>query len=236
MPPLELRLTPAEFHQLPRNAAYKYDYHAGSAWLNPRPRYYHALLDLSQVDIEDDAEVPLRLLQPADWDALVEVFAEAFSRHQPFAGTQPSLRLQAARKSLEQTQRGGDGPFIGSASFVAIAPTGLLLGGVLLTLLPPGDPLDWDGYIWMEPPPSDCIEQRLGRPHLTWIFVRPESVGRGVGMALLRAAVDALLDLGYDELLSTFLLGNESSMLWHWRAGFRLLSYPGSFRRYANRD
>ena len=32
------------------------------------------------------------------------------------------------------------------------------------------------------------------------------------------------------ELASTFLLGNESSTLWHWRAGFRCLPYPGSMR------
>jgi hypothetical protein len=32
-------------------------------------------------------------------------------------------------------------------------------------------------------------------------------------------------------LASTFLLGNESSMLWHWRNGFQLLQYPGSRRR-----
>jgi hypothetical protein len=27
------------------------------------------------------------------------------------------------------------------------------------------------------------------------------------------------------------MLGNESSMLWHWRNGFRLLEHPGSIRR-----
>jgi hypothetical protein len=47
---------------------------------------------------------------------------------------------------------------------------------------------------------------------------------------LLAAAGNALLELGYRELLTTFMLGNESSMLWHWRNGFRLLAYPGSFR------
>ena len=40
-----------------------------------------------------------------------------------------------------------------------------------------------------------------------------------------------LLAMGYKELASTFLIGNDSSMLWHWRSGFRLLAYPGSWRR-----
>jgi len=49
-------------------------------------------------------------------------------------------------------------------------------------------------------------------------------------MALLDMAVQALLRLGYKELTSTFIIGNESSMLWHWRAGFKLPEQPWSMR------
>ena len=51
-----------------------------------------------------------------------------------------------------------------------------------------------------------------------------------LGRALLKRAVPALLRLGYSGLASTFLLGNESSTLWHWRAGFRLLEHAGTVR------
>jgi L-amino acid N-acyltransferase YncA len=61
---------------------------------------------------------------------------------------------------------------------------------------------------------------------LTWIFVSPWFQRHGVGMALLAECVERLRSLGYSELASTFLLGNESSTLWHWRAGFRLLPHP----------
>ena len=47
---------------------------------------------------------------------------------------------------------------------------------------------------------------------------------------LLRVESNWLDPAGYKELASTFLLGNESSTLWHWRMGFRLLAYPGSMR------
>ena len=47
-----------------------------------------------------------------------------------------------------------------------------------------------------------------------------------------QALSSALRELGFTSLLSTFLAGNDSSMLWHWRVGFRLLSYPGSPRRH----
>src|SRR5262249_8588812 len=125
---------------------------------------------------------------------------------------------------------GGDGPWIEQASFVAVEQ-GKLLGAILITLLPEGDLSDWDSYYWTAPPAADAIERRMGRPHLTWIFVAPLCTGQGIGSALLAAAGTSLRSLGFTDLVTAFLLGNESSMLWHWRNGFRLLTYPSSFRR-----
>jgi hypothetical protein len=48
---------------------------------------------------------------------------------------------------------------------------------------------------------------------------------------LLQSTTQALLSLGFTQLASTFLAGNDSSMLWHWRNGFQLLSHPGSMRQ-----
>ena len=104
MPQLELKITPAEFQHLPRNAAYRYDYHEGRAWLNPRPRYYHALLDLPGLTLDGVADVPVRPMVPADWEGLVEVFAGSFATQQPFAGQPPAMRLVAARRSLDREQ------------------------------------------------------------------------------------------------------------------------------------
>jgi GNAT superfamily N-acetyltransferase len=231
MAAVKLPMTAEQFRQLPRSAAYRYAYHEGAAWLNPRPRYYHALLDLSAAPA-GVAEVPLRPVRPEDWETLTAVFAAAFVGQPPFAGLDEATRQRAARKSLTQTRRGGDGPWVESASFVALAePEGEIVGAVLVTLIPARDPTDWDSYHWDGPAPADAVEKCLGRPHLTWIFVEPVHVGRGVGTALLAAAAGTLGRLGYSELASTFLLGNESSMLWHWRCGFRLLTYPGSRRR-----
>jgi GNAT superfamily N-acetyltransferase len=232
MPFLQLRLTPGQFAQLPRNAAYCYDYLDGEAWLNPRPRYYHALLELATLAAGGAADIALRSVAPEDWDELIEVFAESFCDQQPFAGLSHDTRLAAARGSLEQAREGGDGPWIEAASFVAVDDDDRPIGAILVTLLPLHDPTDWDAYHWASPPPDDCIERGLGRPHLTWVFVHPDRAGRGVGTALLEAAAAALRGLGYTSMLSTFLVGNESSMLWHWRVGFRLLTYPGSSRRH----
>jgi GNAT superfamily N-acetyltransferase len=242
MPRLELPITFEQFRQLPRNAAYKYEYFDERAWLNPRPRYYHALLDL-----EPFAERPLegasrkaklRAVRPEDWEELAPLFAAAFNRQQPFCALDGERRVEAVRKSLKYTRSGGDGPWIESASFVATeGDAEHAVGALLATLLPAGDPSGWDSYHWKEPPPPDALARTIGRPHLTWIFVSPFAAGQGIGTLLLSAAVRELLALGYKELASTFLIGNDSSMLWHWRCGFRLLAYPGSWRqRFSEMD
>ncbi len=229
MPHLELKLTREQFDRLPRNAAYRYELLGGQAFLTPRPRHFHALLDLGPIEGVDTR--PLRRVRPGDWDVLPAVFAAAFRGVQPFGSLTDEEREKAARECLERTLAGGDGPLIERASFVATdEERGALVGAILVTLLPAGDPCDGDSYYWREPPPADAVERRLGRPHLTWVFVSPHEAGRGVGTALLAAAVCELRALGYAELATTFLLGNDSSMLWHWRNGFRLLPHPVSRR------
>ncbi len=228
---LQLPLTPEQFLSLPRNPAYRYTHHEGLAWINPRPRYYHALLDLSSAPLPKPLPGRMiRLLEEADWEGLAPVFAAAFAGQPPFAGLDEARRLTAVRQSLAHTRKGGDGPRIASACFVACTESQDRVGGILVTLLPDRDPSAWGSYQWDEPPPPDCLERRLGRPHLTWIFVVPALAGRGVGTALLAHAAVALKEHGYRELASTFMLGNDSSMLWHWRSGFRLVAYPGSKR------
>jgi GNAT superfamily N-acetyltransferase len=229
MPTIRLSLTLEQFWQLPRNPAYRYEYVAGKALLSPRPKHYHALLDLNTPSVvESDVECCGARL--ADINQLVPLFAACFQQIQPFGSLDEENRKEASRQALERTRQGGDGPFIEQASFVA-RQQDHLAGAILITLLPGGDPCDWDAYRWLEPPPPDCIEHRLGQPHLTWIFVSPLRRGHGVGTALLGKAVQALVGLGYKKLLSTFMNGNDSSMLWHWRNGFRLLPHPASMRR-----
>jgi GNAT superfamily N-acetyltransferase len=229
MPTLALPLTAEQFHRLPRNPAFKYELFGGQAYLSPRPKHFHAVLELPPAPAEGPAR--LRPFQVADWEGLVPLFAGAFRHVQPFGSLDDETLAEAARKCLERTRTGGDGPFVEAASFVALDEhDGRPNGAALVTLLPEGDPCDWDSYAWRDPPPPDALERRLGRPHLTWIFVAPLARYDGLGSALLAAAADALLGLGYRRLFSTFLLGNDSSMLWHWRNGFRLLPYPGSRR------
>src|SRR5262249_13366954 len=150
------------------------------------------------------ADFALRPVGDEDWDALAPAFAAAFAAQPPFGGLDDERRLAAARKSLGDTRRGGDGPWVAGGSFLAAAGDGGGGGGVLRAVLPDRAPWAWGSSHWEEPPPEDALARRAGRPHLTWVFVVPGLSGRGLGTALLAAAAGALRGLGYRELASTF--------------------------------
>jgi ribosomal protein S18 acetylase RimI-like enzyme len=230
---LQLVITLDQFHALPRNSAFKYEYLGGTAYITPRARHYHAMLDLGARPEVPVMGIRLRPVEDDDWTALLRVFASAFSRVEPFGSLDFDTLCRAASQCLTRTRAGGDGPWISQASYIAVDESnGNAVGAILVTLLPDADPLSWDSYQWQGPPPPEAIERGLGRPHLTWVYVAQSCNRGGVGSLLLASAERALLSLRYRELLSTFMLGNDSSTLWHWRNGFRLLGYPGSPRRY----
>jgi GNAT superfamily N-acetyltransferase len=236
---IKLPLSWRQFHRLPRNAAYKYEYLEKAAWLSPRPKFYSARLALG-ADGSDSARstdltetVAFRRLEDRDWPRLSRVFAGSFERVQPFASLGDRRRLESARACLKHTREGCDGPIIDRACHVAVDPKdGEPVGAVLVTLVPPVDLDEIWSLRWKTPPPPECVERRLGHAHLTWIFVGRGMAGSGVGTALLAEACRGLRELGYTALISSFILGNDSSMLWHWRNGFELLSYAGSRRRF----
>jgi hypothetical protein len=49
---------------------------------------------------------------------------------------------------------------------------------------------------------------------------------------MLHEVIRRLQDHGFLRLFTTFTAGDDSSMLWHWRNGFRLLPYGGSRRKF----
>ena len=236
-PHIELPISIDAFHTLPRNPAYKYEYFDGKAHLSGRPKCYNALLDLDRTDPgprrpEPAEGLDVRPLTADDWDDLIPLFGRSFHTVQPFASLTDERRQEAARDCLAHTRSGGDGELIVSACFTAWArearePSDRRIGAALVTLLTGRDAEDFD-----EIEPDDDADSRPPEPipHLTWIFVDPWWARNGVGIALLAAVIQAVLTLGYRRLGSSFLLGNEASTLWHWRCGFRLISYMGAYR------
>ena len=232
---IKFPLSIEQFRQLPQNPAYKYEYIDGQAWLTPRPKSYHVLLDLHSFDppiaVQTEEQTTTRRLAEEDWELLPPLLALAFHRVEPFASLDEDLRLQAAEEYLGRTRGRGKRPLISEANCVAVRESDqTLVGAAIITLLSAGDVPDQDVRRSQEPAAPDVVAQAGRRPHLTWLFVSPRHARLGLGTALLHEAVRELIRLGYAELASTLLLGNESSTMWHWRMGFRPLPYPGSMR------
>lgn len=222
----ELRVTFHEFECMPRHPAYKYEYYGGRAVITPWPRYQRAVLELTSFPPPaspsgDLSGAHVRPLEPADWGLLPSLLAAAFHGLPPFATLSDELRLSAAADCVEHTRTGGDGPLIESACLIAVGSGQEkgLAGAILITRT--------------QPPGTESAGTRPGtieQPHLTWVMVRPWHFRQGLGTALLGRAGAVLRELGYRELASTFVVGNDRSTLWHWRNGFRLLPDPWSLR------
>lgn len=228
---IDLPLSIEEFHALPRNPAYKYEYFGGRAVLSPRPKSYHDTLDLQPHPLSGAIDawhepVSIRLLRDDDWEGLPRLFSAAFWSILPFSLLDDPRRLEAARRCLQKTRNGDNGALIHAACSVAVtSEDDQPIGASLVTLVAEthDDELDRQAV--------DGVQ-----PHLTWIFVAPMRARHGIGSAFLDRSVNELISLGHRTLASTFLLGNESSLLWHWSNGFRLLSYLASPRRYRRRS
>src|SRR5437879_6301223 len=123
MPVVQLPLTIDDYHRLPRNSAYRYEYLEGGACLTPHAKYYHAVLPLPPASIDRAPDLAngttIRRLTLDDIVEIERVFCGAFCDRVPFSGLdEPTLR-QAAHESLKRTLDGGDGPWLQQASFVA---------------------------------------------------------------------------------------------------------------------
>lgn len=215
------------YEAFPHHPAYKIEHLDGVTWITPRDGYVHALLPLDRARPAQPASgTVIRGMPPEDREPLFSTFASAFRGVPPFETLDGELAVQALRESLDATLRGEDGPLVESACFMAEGDRdgAALSGGLLTTLLPGGDPEEWDTWRWSAPPAPDSVERRLGRPHMTWVFVHPFERRRGVAGALLGAAAAKLRSLGYDALTSTALSGNVPSVLWHWQQGFQLVN------------
>ncbi len=232
MPTLKLKLSRNQHKRLPRHPAYKYELIDGITYISAWPRQAHAILNLRRFRATADAmaKVTLRAATASDIDAMVPVMAGAFGHIQPYASLSDIEADRSIEKSLRDAFGGVHGPLIAPASVVAVDES-RILGAILITLLPGGDPAEHESYAWQESAPLDLWKRRAGQPHLTWIFVRRLEQGIGVGTRLLQHAVRALKREGYRSLWSTFLIGNESSLRWHWRNGFDLAENAFSKRR-----
>lgn len=224
---IRLAIPVEQWELLPPFAGFKNEYFRGMAVWSPRPKLYNAVLDLKRIDLnqlKNDSAcarhegIIVRSLEQGDWNYLPGLMAAAFHRVPPFCTLKWDERVTAAADCLKHTRDGGDGEFLINPSVVASGSDARMLGAMLITR-------------W-KPEKGDEPTDEATCAHITWIFVRPFDCGRGIGTMMFNSAVQRLRQDGFERLYTTFVAGNESSMLWHWRNGFRLLPYMGSMRRW----
>lgn len=232
---LTLKMSWDEFQLLPRHPAFRYEYRSDQCQISSRPIYYHARLSIQQSLFNQTADSSLSCfeicedLTEEDWNDAAVLFGAAFSRSPPLFQHSSEFRQIAAARILKRTRTGQDGPWVAGASWVIReARGGKILGVSLVTLLPSDDLSGFRDHAWNIDAPSNAVEMGWGFPHLTWIFVDPRFSRNGLGQALLLKTAESLQHLGYTTLFSTFLLGNDASLLWHWKMGFKLLSHVSS--------
>lgn len=232
-PRIEFPCSWETFLQLPRHRAWRYEYWNGLARISGRPHCGHALVSLYEVGLvvtspRPDVEAMTSTVWPiAALLELTELFAAALATTSPGAQLSTETRITAARAQLERVISGADGLLIPQALRVIRAPTGEPAAAAIVTLFPEGDLTDFSDIEWSVSPPADALERAWGQPHLTWMVVDPVWARRGLATRLLREVAQELLAAGYQRLASTFLVGEVASMMWHWRAGFRLLPMIG---------
>ena len=156
---IKLPMSDKHFHRLPENPAYQYEYSDKTARLSPRPKFYHARLQLPtrNVDRVDEVDIPegvkFRPLADRDWPHLSRTFAESFRRVQPFASLSDRRRLESARHCLKYTRAGGDGPIIHPACSIAVSERHHdPVGAILVTLIPAVDLDDFWSLRWETTP------------------------------------------------------------------------------------
>jgi GNAT superfamily N-acetyltransferase len=222
------------YRRLPRHSAYRYEYRQGKATITGRPLYRHCRIPIPPSPAPSETTPALQTLELVPWtqasltagqkDRLVDLYQAAFAETVPFPALTKEDQFAAAFSILGGSIAGFDGVPIPQASFVIRSRAEKMpVAAALLTLTAPGNWTDFTDPAWKAAPPKDPVRQQWGHPHLTWLFVRPDFQRQGLGTRLLTQARQQLSQLGYAWLFSTFLVGNNSSLLWHWKQGFELI-------------
>lgn len=232
--PVVLPMSVDEFDHMDPWLGWKHEYWDGAARLSVSST---AIASFERaIDPPDDhdgsapADVQIRPIELKDRDELVELFLAAFDDSVEFAGYPDDAYRREAVDSVESffgrpTSRKSHSRSCGrlDASFVA-TPSGLIPA-----TYGQGTRLDSDCDVGSgslaEQPHGALMAAVFVRsirrgPILEPIMVHPSCQRRGLGIALLCAALKALCDVGESDLFSRCHLGNAASFAWHDKHGF----------------
>jgi N-acetylglutamate synthase-like GNAT family acetyltransferase len=197
-----------EFERMPRELGWKFEYWNGHAHISPGHQVVVAALPTAPRPV--DAPCPIRPLAVSDRAGLVAAYVAAFGDTIEFCDQSPREVAESADSGIERFllgKRGRPHP----ASRVAIAPgSGLLAGAALI----------------VDAGPEEAL--------LDMLFIVPGWQHRGLGTALVGAAMNLLHKAGVGNLESAYVLGNAPSRAWHRKFGFKELPDLTLARHYAH--
>jgi GNAT superfamily N-acetyltransferase len=230
------------YMRLPRHPSYKFEYWDSQLRISPRWRSHRFFLELQPPEecprIDELSEAAIRPLAAGDWEMLPEVLAAAFRDSPPLGMLGDRRRVWAARDWLRSTREGGEGPLLEPACVVAVdrEDESIVLGALLVTLIVDSE-RSWYASLRaaVGPPPPQMAEGHE-QAQVSWVFVKPGASRRGIGSALLAVVARTLWIAGHRELASATHCGNDASLAWHWRNGFRLLPHHDSVRLIKPKD
>jgi len=210
MRPLHRRMSFAAFERIPRRPGWKHEYYGGQAHITPSHTTVSFLLDLSPAPsshplppgeregVRGPCETQnlqgIRSVTPADADALLQPFLDAFREAPEYAGYRAQVFKNSARKYLA----GFFGKVRGQWSPVSLVAEN-------------------DGAIIA----AALVKRGRTLPLLDCLFVHPTYTRKGLATGLIGHVVNRLRELNETQLLSYVLLANEPSLAWHHHFGFR---------------
>ena len=191
MRPVHRRMSFAAFERIPRRPGWKHEYYDGQAHITPSHTTVSFLLALAPREAESPSGI--RSITPADADALLPPFLEAFRETPEYAGYRATVFKNSAKKYIA----GFFGKVRGQWSPIssAVENKGEIIAAAL-------------------------IKRGRALPLLDCLFVCPGHTRKGLATVLVNHVVNQLRERGETQLLSYVLLANEPSLAWHHRFGF----------------
>jgi predicted N-acetyltransferase YhbS len=192
MPSLHKKMTVDEFHAYPRRLGWKHEYWDGELHLSPSDMAI-ATLKLELQRGEGPTHPGLRPVRLEDEERLRTLFHGSFRDAVEYADYPDGYFAKHVHKLVADWF---------SKTERTCWPASLVLeqGGELVGAI--------------------VIRNARFGPLVEPVFVAVPWQSQGLGGQLLRAAVNALVELGHATLFSRVHLGNDGSMRWHLRHGF----------------
>ncbi len=181
------------FDAIPRRVGWWYSHNGQTAFIAPAPVFATAAKDLRPVPWA--TALSIVPLQPEDERRLLALFLECL-RLADYSSAPFGDPDEEARQHLRR--------YFGDPSRPPLECSGVALDGA-------------------RPVGAALLSQGNVGPILAYLFVDPHYRRSGLATALVGRAIELLLTEGAVQLFSRYWVGNEASIAWHQRQGFREL-------------